>query len=49
MEETNNNVILEKILYAVNDFSNTIMKSINSLREDMNNMKIELKEEIRRK
>ncbi len=46
MEETKINVTLEKILYSLNDFSTSILKSINCLREDMNDMKKELKGDI---
>ena len=47
MEETNNNVTLEKILYSLNDFSSAMLKSVNCIREDMNSMKNELKGDIK--
>ena len=30
MQETRNNVTMEKILYSLNDFSNAILTSINN-------------------
>ena len=39
MDETNNNITLEKILYSFNDFSNAIQKSLNYIREDISNLK----------
>ena len=44
MDETNNNITLEKILYSFNDFSNAIQKSLNYIREDISNLKQEVKE-----
>lgn len=47
MEEANNTVTLEKILYSLNDFSSAMLKSVNCIREDMNSMKKELKGDIK--
>ena len=44
MDETNNNITLEKILYSFNDFSNAIQKSLNYIREDISSLKQEVKE-----
>ena len=44
MDETNNNITLEKILYSFNDFSNAIQKSLNYIREDISNLKQEVKD-----
>ena len=47
MKEMDNNVTMEKILFMFNNFNNAILESVNCIRVDMNNMREELKKEIK--
>ena len=46
MEEINKDKLIEKMIYSINDFKDEMVKSMNYIREDIRELKGELKGEI---
>ena len=46
MEETNKDKLIENMIYSVNAFKDEVIKSMNYIREDIRDLKYELKGEI---